>query len=200
MKRITILAALLVLLVTSAFAQRRPTLTDDDIETTKTTSPKGDEKGSSSSSGWIEISPTASGCKVLMPTRPTARTQMQDLPMLGQVEHHLLQATEGNNVYQLTYFQLPSSESVDINSAAFRQAFLSGVTKGLVKSLQGELISETAINHEGAEGREAQIKVPSGVVWSRVFLINGKIYSLSVFSANSNLEGQRRFFNSFSAK
>lgn len=206
MKRIAILAALLTLFVTSGFAQRPPTLTDDDIVSPKTTKPKEESTKptasipvTNTSGNWVEVAPDGGGFKIAMPGRPDAKTQTRELAVLGKVDHHLFQASDGDGVYQLSYFHLPKSDVVDTNSATFRATFLSSLAQGLVKGVQGELVSETAIIQDGSEGREVQIKIQAGVVWSRLFLINGTMYSLSVLS-NGKESGKTRFFNSFKTK
>lgn len=208
MKRTTIFAALLALFVTSGLAQRPPTLTDDDIVSPKTTKPKEESAKPNAPAGsipvasgnWVEVAPDGGGFKITMPGRPTTNTQTQELPVLGKVDHHMLQVADGSSVYQLTYFHLPKSEMVDTNSATFRAAFLTSLAQGLAKGVQGELVSETAISQDGTEGREVQVKIQAGVVWSRLFLINGTMYSLSVLSNGKEGDGKTRFFNSFKTK
>ncbi len=205
MNRLSILAILLTLFVTNVFAQRPPTLTDDDIETTRSAKPKSEEKPKPNSAApapgtianWGEVAPTGGGFKVAMPGRPTTNTQAQEFLLFGKIEHHVIQVGEGKSFYQVTYFRLPESEKIDTSTASFRQAFFSGLAQGLVKSLQGELLTETTITHEGSEGREMQIKTEYGIVWSRMFLMNGMVYSLSVLSASQERENQNRFFGSF---
>ena len=205
MKRTIILTALLALLATSIFAQRRPTLTDDDVEAAK--KPKVEEKTKPSetssartNSTWIEVAPALSGFKILMPAQPKASLQPQDLPMLGTTEFHQLQISDDKDFYQIVYFKLPESKSVNTNSKSFREAFFVGMAKGFMEKVEGELIKDTAINHLGYEGREIQIKTSSAMVWSRMFMINGTMYSLTIGSPNEVTENQKRFFSSFQIK
>jgi hypothetical protein len=207
MKRNIILAVLLAFFVTSTFAQRPPTLTDDDVEATKTAKPKVEEKSKPTApaaknvnSNWTEVAPAASGFKILMPARPKASSQVQELPMLGKTELHLLQVSERDNFYQAAYFKLSESSTVNINSSTFQQAFFSGMTQGFVRSVQGELVKEATVNHEGFEGREIQVKTPTAIIWSRMFLVNGMVYSLIFGSTTNGADDQNKFFGSFTTK
>lgn len=140
MKRTIILTALLALFVTSAFAQRPPTLTDDDVETAK--KPKvqdktkpGEPSSARTNSIWIEVAPASSGFKILMPAQPKISSQPQELPMLGTAEFHELQVSDDKHFYQVVYFKLPDSKSVDTNSKSFREAFYVGMAKGFMESV-----------------------------------------------------------------
>ncbi len=205
MKPTIILISLLTFFATSAFAQRPPTLTDDDVEAAK--KPKVEENtkrgvpsATRTNSTWIEVEPASSGFKILMPAQPTTSTQTQDLPMLGKADFHQMQVSDNKYFYQVVYFKLPDSETVNTKSKSFREAFFVGMAQGFLKSVGGELIKDTLINHQGSEGRELQIKTASAMVWSRMFIVNGTMYSLTVGSTNNETENQKKFFSSFEIK
>ena len=205
MKRTIIFTALLALFVTSTFAQHTPSLTDDDVEAAK--KPKAEEKPKPSASSstntnstWAEVAPDSSGFKILMPGRPTASTKTQELPTLGNTNLHQLQLIDDKFFCKVVYFQMPASETVNTNSQSFRDAFFIGMVHGFVRTAKGELIKETTINFQGSEGREVQIKTANAMVWSRMYLINGVMYSLTFGSKNNETENLNKFFGSFTTQ
>ena len=110
MKRSAILTVLLTLLVTSAFAQRPPTLTDDDIESPK---PKAEEKGkpipagvstATTNSAWEEFSSQEGGFTAKWPGKPTEKSQQVETDS-GQLDQKMF-ALEKNGIgYGVIYSQ-----------------------------------------------------------------------------------------------
>jgi hypothetical protein len=199
MRRTIIFTALLALFVTSTFAQHTPSLTDDDIEASKKPKPT-EAPATTTNSNWIEVAPDSSGFKILMPGRPTATTKTLELPTLGNADLHQLQLTDDKFFYKVVYFQMPTSETVNTNSQSFRDALFIGMVQGFIRTAKGELIKETTINFQGSEGRDIQIKTANMMVWSRMFLINGVMYSLTFGSKNNETENLKKFFGSFASK
>ena len=102
MKRTAILVALWALFVMNAFAQRPPTLTDDDIEPPK---PKVEEKGKPTVSGiptaktdsaWAEVSSEEGGFAARWPGKPAEKSQKIDTDS-GQLNQKMF-ALEQNNI------------------------------------------------------------------------------------------------------
>ncbi len=200
MKRLAILITLLVLFVTSAVAQRPPTLTDDDIESPKT---KTEEKGKPTSaslpvgkadSAWTEFSSPEGGFSVKWPGKPLEKSQKVDTDS-GQLDQKMF-ALEKNGVgYGVVYFDLPAP----VRSAEEMEMRFTGIRNQLLKSGKVKLLGETAMTLAGYMGKEFQYEQGESLVTMKVFAFEQRVYSvfLVVQKGQPSTGTESPFFSSF---
>ncbi len=200
MKRIAILVTLLVLFITSAVAQRPPTLTDDDIESPKT---KTEEKGKPTSaslpvgktdSTWTEFSSPEGGFSAKWPGKPLEKSQKVDTDS-GQLEQKMF-ALEKNGVgYGVVYFDLPAP----VRSAEEMELRFTGIRNQFLKNGKVKLLGETVMTLAGYTGKEFQYEHDESLVTMKVFAFEQRVYSvfLVVQKGQPSMGNESPFFASF---
>ena len=145
---------------------------------------------------WTEFKSEAGRFSILMPAKPNYATQTFENGQ-GRFEHHVFIATVGLLACFVDYADMPEPLSDAKNSDALfdvaRDEFLKGA--------QAKLDLETNISLDGHPGREVRMRVYGGTVRLRIFLIDGRLFQISITlagnKATSEEETIEKFFKSF---
>lgn len=104
-----------------------------------------------------------------------------------------------NLAYKITIYDYP--EFNFYNSQGTIDEFLSGTAENILISLNASRLSEKTINFNGHPGKELYYYMASQDVYftTRMYIIDGKQYSLTVITDKNNLINPSitKFFNSF---
>ena len=200
MKRSAILTVLLTLLVTSAFAQRPPTLTDDDIESPK---PKAEEKEkpipagvstATTNSAWEEFSSQEGGFTAKWPGKPTEKSQQVETDS-GQLDQKMF-ALEKNRIgYGVIYFDLPAP----VKSVEEMEMRFAGVRSRFLKNDKVKLLTERVMTLAGYAGKEFQYEQGDRLVTMKIFAIEQRVYSVFLATQKDKHPpgSESPFFSSF---
>ena len=192
MKRNFILAALLVFFVTSTFAQRPPTLTDDDVESVK--AKPMESPTTKTSSAWEEFSSEEGGFAVKWPERPSERSQKVDYDS-GQFEQKMFAVQRAGIIYSVIYFDIQAP----VKSAEELERRFGGVRKRILKNNKVKLESETAMTMAGYNGKEFIVSDGEQLVTMKVFAVGKRFYNIATYSkkGEDSSELETQFFSSF---
>jgi hypothetical protein len=129
-----------------------------------------------------------------MPDKPISQTSSTDTAQ-GRFEQHTFIASHSPLLFMAAYTDFPKQVKVDIDG------FLDGVRDGFIKEVGGKLASESPLSLEGHPGREIKAHIFRGQLYLRLFLVDDRMYMLSVMNMNEAAELEKetvdKFFSSF---
>jgi hypothetical protein len=185
MKRMTIFAALLVLLVTSVAAQRPPTLTDDDIESVKTVKPKAEENAkptastppakADTNSTWANFSSEAGGFTISMPATATK----MEIPF-GADNADLFKAFVANQDGRTYIAGYADGFKVLGTNTKITQTVLEQIVDVIAQKFRGKILNQRDITHQSHLGKEFELENPEekAIVKMRVFAAEKRMFLL----------------------
>jgi hypothetical protein len=145
---------------------------------------------------WEEFSSREGAFSVLMPGRPTEKSQKANTPA-GAIEIHLFALEQGGFAYIVGYNDYPEA----IVRAANVDKMLDGARDGAVSNTQGKLLSELIISMDKYSGRELRIEAPDGKHTTRVriYMVKNRLYQALVVTSkeDSYSSDVTKFLDSF---
>jgi hypothetical protein len=204
MKRNLIITALLIFFVTSAFAQT-PTLTDDDVEATKTAKPTSKPTATTNSTSatktkidpiWVDRFSVEGGFSISMPATST-KTEFP----FGNSEADSFKAfmsTEDGIVYMAGYadgFKIIGSKE------KITQLILDQMVGVVAKAFKGKLINQHDISSHNLPGKEIELEneEENKLIKLRVFAGTKRVFILFSLASKSESQSEkiRQFLDSF---
>ena len=147
---------------------------------------------------WTEFKSEAGRFSILMPATPDYATQTIENRQ-GRFEHHVFIATVGVGLLGcfVDYVDLPKQ----LGDAKNADSLFDLARDEFIKGVHAQLERETNILMDGTPGREVRMRVEGGKACLRIFLINGRLYQISITLINKKAmpeeETIEKFFNSF---
>lgn len=145
---------------------------------------------------WTPLTSAEGGFRVEMPGEP-AREVLTVNTAIGPIELTTFALEERERAFVVSFADYPE-EHVRARGPA---ELLDGARDGAVANLQGRLLTELLIEHEGHPGREFRIEVPGGTATSqvRMFLVENRLYQMVVVTPREQAfsEDVARFLDSF---
>lgn len=132
---------------------------------------------------WTEFSSEAGRFSILMPAKPNYVTQTLETGQ-GRFEHHVFVATVRGGLLScfVDYVDLPKQ----LGDAKNADSLFDLARDEFIKGAQAQLERETNITLDGHPGREVRMRVYGGQERLRVFLINGRLYQISITLVNKD--------------
>jgi len=129
--------------------------------------------------GPKEFKSEAGRFSVMSPRVLKETTQSIDTPAAGKITFYVFLGEQGNEEFAVSYGDYPETIIKKIDP----QIILDGARNGMVRNINGKLISETKIALEGNPGRELLIDVLAGggreiTFKARLFLVKNRLYQI----------------------
>lgn len=145
---------------------------------------------------WEPFRSTEGGFSVLTAGVPDQRRLKEELGS-GKTEARYFTWSRGQVHYAVAYTDLPENFAQRTDA----DTVLTHAHRALAKRVQGKMLEETAAVLEKHPGVSCKIEAGDGsVLRARIFLVEGRIYTLMAGAADEGEKGQTEidaFFNSF---
>ena len=147
---------------------------------------------------WTEFKSEAGRFSISMPAKPNYLTQTLETGQ-GRFEHHVFMARAGLGLLGcfVDYVDLPKQ----LGDAKNADSLFDLARDEFIKGVHAQLERETNISIDGNPGRELRMRVEGGKAGLRIFLINGRLYQISITLINKEdmppEETIEKFFKSF---
>jgi hypothetical protein len=148
-------------------------------------------------SDWVSFSSPEGRFSIGAPTKPQENVKDID-SAVGKLQLHSFPSSSAIAYFMVSYGDYPNEPAADR-----RELVLDGVRDGVIKGLEGELISETKISIDGYPGRELLAKKSiegseTTFNW-RLYLVGRRVYQVAVATkkADSTTPEITKFLNSF---
>jgi hypothetical protein len=138
---------------------------------------------------------------VVLPTKPTVEVKDID-SAVGKLTMYAYSSSNNVAYFMVSFGDYPK----DPTDAAQKETVLDGVRSGVVKGLEGTLLSETKITIDGHPGRAFKAKrivEGSEMVFNwKIYLVGRRLYQMAVATTTPNAESPDvgRFLASFKLK
>ena len=146
---------------------------------------------------WIKYTSDAGRYSVLLPAEPKLQEQPASSPDGVKFTQYLASTELPDQFFMVAYFDLKPDMTFSLDKGR----------DGLVKGIQGTLISETPISLDGNPGKALRVRAESTkfIDLVRMYLVNGRVYSLQSLYVETQNESEfvaraNKFFDSFSVK
>ena len=209
MKHTIILIALLALFGTNIYAQRPPTLTDDDVETTKTEKPNAKENPKPTATTnsnptskkkidptWADFTSVEGGFSISMPATST-KTEFP----FGKSEADSFKAfmsTENGIVYMAGY---ADGYKIIGTDEKITQLLLDQMVGVVAKAFKGKLINQHDISSQNLPGKEVELEneEENQLIKLRLFAGTKRIFVLLSLASKSEAQSDKipHFLDSF---
>lgn len=155
---------------------------------------------------WVVIDAKEYGYQISFPSVPEESVQSVTTAA-GPVDMHihLLDTSQDENADNMLYLSSHAAYPDTLISSERKEQikeFFTETIDGLVKSVDGKLLSKSKVNLEGYPGRQAKIDFQNGmaVISIRIYLVDSEVYMLQTITKtdkdkNASIE---KFMNSFS--
>src|SRR5262249_35281004 len=130
---------------------------------------------------WQEFKHEAGNFSVMMPNKPLEMSQTVESE-IGKVPIHTFTTQEGTLSYLAMYAEYP----IALDTPGIAKTSLDNSRDLMLSARNGKLISETEISFGKYAGREMKAKVDGGVIRSRTYIINQRMYILLVSAAGDD--------------
>ena len=156
------------------------------------------QPGLSNPQQWKEFTSAEGAFSILMPGTP--ERSLDAIEGVGGMPPNKVvtfTSKEGGFTYWIDYIEYPGGLHGPIDS------LLDAGRDGALEATAGTLLKETCICAQGYPGREYVVRLPSGMLITRSFLVRTRLYSMGVVvpeerSPTKELLGRsQRFFDSF---
>ena len=145
---------------------------------------------------WAKVDSTEGRFSVVMPTTPQTSSSDVDT-RLGKLKLYTLSSSSKVGEFMLSYADYPNEAN-----PADKDKVLDGVIDGVLKGLQGELISQNKITLNGNPGREMRARRTiegAEMIFSwKVVLVGRRLYQMGVGTSKGDAESPdiQKFFMS----
>ena len=153
--------------------------------------------GFQTSTEWIKYDSPEGRYSVLVPSQPKLTTQEAANADGGKVPQYLASASDANALFLIAYFDLVPATTFSLDKAR----------DGMLKAVNGTLVSEGSISLGGNPGRELKASVTGtdGVdylVYAKVYDLDQRVYILQFIIAKTADDGvaaakAAKYFDSF---
>lgn len=146
---------------------------------------------------WSKVNSTEGRFNAVMPTKPETASREVD-SALGKLMLYTFTSSNKVGYFMISYADYPNEPTI-----ANQEGLLNGVTGGVIKGLEAELISETKFNFKGHPGRDFRAKrIVEGneVVFTwKTLLVGRRLYQMGVATNTKDADAPdlQRFFTSF---
>jgi TonB family protein len=130
---------------------------------------------------WREFTHEAGNFSVMMPDKPFELSQTVESE-IGKIPVHTFTAQEGTLIYLAMYAEYP----IALDTPGTAKTSLNNARDLMLSKRNGKLISETEISFGKYAGRELKAKVDGGVMRSRTYIVNQRMYMLMVSAAGDD--------------
>jgi len=120
---------------------------------------------------WKEFNSTEGRFRILMPGVPT----FNEIPVAGQLVARQYTLRTNTAEYGISYTDLP----VNVEGAEMTKRFFDGGRNEVVAN-GATLLNENDLTLDGIVGREFIVEVKGTIGRNRMFLVNGRFYSLTL--------------------
>ena len=146
---------------------------------------------------WSKVNSTEGRFNAVMPTKPETASREVD-SAVGKLMLYTFSSSNKVGHFMISYGDYPNEPT-----SANQEGVLNGVTGGVIKGLQAELISETKFNFQGHPGRDFRAKrmmEGNEVVFTwKTLLVGRRLYQMGVATTTADAESPdiQKFFMSF---
>lgn len=147
---------------------------------------------------WPKLETTEGRFRAIMPAK--AERSVSDVPSAnGKIPVYTFSSSNKTGSFMLSYADYPNAAS----SPAHEQEVLDAVRDGVLKGIEGVLVSESKLTLNGYPGREmkaTRMVEGSEMIFSwRLFLVGNRLYQLAVGTTKADSESPdiKKFFTSF---
>lgn len=147
--------------------------------------------------------------KVLFPKSPTSTTKIisteaGEIAMQVYMHNASNDETDENLIYSVTSSEYPK-EHIDSHLKHDNlNTFFKNAIDGMIKKVNGKLLSETKIKLDNYPGREVKIDFKDGlaIIKTRIYLVDNNVYFLQTITKTEKENNKliEKFLNSFSIK
>jgi len=124
---------------------------------------------------WQEFKHEAGNLSVMMPGKPSEASEMVE-SAIGKIPTHTFTTQRGTFIYLAMYAEYP----IAIDAPRMVKNALDNARDGVLGDINGKAISETDISFGKYAGRELKAKVDGGLMRSRTYIVNQRMYMLIV--------------------
>jgi len=155
---------------------------------------------------WVNYRSAEMKVNMLFPKKPVEQPQTQQTAV-GPINLHITMLDQSNDpsasnmVYMMNYSAFPDSISSDRQDKL--GDFFGGSISGMVKNINGTLISQKTIAYKTFPGREIKVDVQGqGTITARLILIHNRFYILMAISATGKDKNPdvAKFLDSFQSE
>jgi hypothetical protein len=146
---------------------------------------------------WTKVNSLEGRFSVELPSKPEPGSREVD-SAVGKLMLYTFAASNKTGHFLISYADYPNEPA-----SAAQKGVLDGVTSGVIKGLEAELITETTFSLRGYPGREFRAKRTvdgNEVIFSWKTLLAGRrLYQMGVVTAKADAESPdiQKFFTSF---
>jgi hypothetical protein len=148
-------------------------------------------------SDWVSFNSPEGRFSIGAPTKPQENVKDIDSDV-GKLQLHSFASSSAIAYFMVSYGDYPNEPAADR-----RELVLDGVRDGVIKGLEGELISETKISINGYPGRQLlarkTIEGSETTFNWRIYLVGPRVYQVAVATKKSDSATPEitKFLNSF---
>ncbi|HEV2663323.1 MAG TPA: hypothetical protein VG324_00320, partial [Blastocatellia bacterium] len=172
----TVLLSIIFILATAGLAQTAPPLAP--------TAPRGIPPAMLVEA-WQEFKHEAGNFAVMMPGKPLEMSQTVESE-IGKIPIHSFTAQGGTLNFLAMYAEYP----ISIDTAESAKTSLDNARDLLLSRRNGKLISEADISFGKYPGRELKAKVDGGMLRSRTYVVNQRMYMVMAIAAGDDISKQ----------
>jgi TonB family protein len=174
--RLSVLLSIIFILATAGLAQTAPPLSP--------TAPRGIPPAMLVEA-WQEFKHEAGNFAVMMPGKPLEMSQTVESE-IGKIPIHSFTAQGGTLNYLAMYAEYP----ISIDTSESAKTSLDNARDLLLSRRNGKLISEADISFGKYPGRELKAKIDGGMLRSRTYIVNQRMYMLMAMAPGDDVSKQ----------